>query len=109
MAIIWTKHAIERNRERQVTVSWVESTINSPDQNFSEEDGKIKYTKAFGKQTVSVITAKGSNGEYLVISAWIDPPNPGTADYKREEYEKQIKKAGTIRKFLITFLHQIGI
>lgn len=109
MAIIWTKHAIERNRERQVTISWVDQTINSPDKSSSEEDGKVRYTKNFGKQTVSVVTAKGSNGEYLVISAWIDPPNPGTADYKREEYGKQMKKAGNFRKFLLAFLRQIGI
>ncbi len=109
MAIIWTKHALERNKERQITSSWVESTINSPDKSFPEEDGKVKYIKNFGKQTVSVVTAKGDNGEYLVISAWIDPPNPGTTDYKNNQYERQINKAGSFRRLLLTLLRQIGI
>ena len=109
MAIIWTKHAIERNKERQVTAAWVESTINNPDQSFPENEGRTKFIKKFEEQTVSVITAIASEGGYLVLSAWIDPPNPGTIDYKNEQFEKKMKIAGNLRRFLFTFLRQIGL
>lgn len=109
MAIIWTKHATLRNKERKISTDWVEKTVNGPDQSFAENEGRTKYTKSFGKQTVSVITAKGDNGEYLILSAWIDPPNPGTYDYKKEKYRHDMRESGRMKKFLLTFLHQIGI
>jgi hypothetical protein len=109
MAIIWTKHAIERNKERQITVSLVEKTINSPDKSFPQEEGKIKYVKDFGKQTVSAVTTKTDHGEYLILSAWIDPPNPGTANYKKEGFRMKMKNAGTLKKFWLTLRNQINI
>src|ERR1043165_5025726 len=109
MAIIWTKHALERNKERKVTVSWVEKTINSPDQSFAEEEGRTKYIKDFDKQTVSVVTTKTDNGEYLILSAWINPPNPGTQAYKNRAFNKQMKKANWFKKFWLSFLNQVGL
>lgn len=108
-SIIWTKHAEERNRERQISQNWIESTVNNPD-DFSEiEGGKIKSNKNFGNHTVSVITTKANSGRYLILSAWANPPITGTEDYKKENYRKKMKKANPLKKFWLTFIKQIGL
>lgn len=106
--IIWTKHAEERNRERQITQGWIEATINHPD-NFSEiEGGKIKCVKNFGDYTVTVITSKTDSGKYLVLSSWVNPPITGTSDYKKGRYQNHIKKASSAKKLWITLCKQLG-
>jgi hypothetical protein len=106
--IVWTKHAEERNKQRQITQGWIEATINNPD-NFSEiEGGKIKCIKNFEKHTVTVITTKSDSGKYLILSAWVNPPILGTSDYKKENYNKNIKKVTGVKKIWITLLNQLG-
>lgn len=107
--VIWTKHATERNKERQITQSWIEQTIYDPEISNQVEDGKMESKKKFGNQTVSVITKEVENSNKLILSAWIDPPIFGTKDYKNKDRARQMKKASTLRKFLLTFLSQIGL
>lgn len=107
--IIWTNHAKERNKQRQITEKWVEQTVNSPDETRPLEDGKTEYKKKFDNQTVAVVTTKSREGKYLILSTWINPPTPGTLDYKNKEYSNKIKRAGSLRKIWTTFLHQIGL
>lgn len=107
--IIWTNHAKERNKERQITQGWVENTINAPDKTTKLEDGKVEYRKKFNNQTVAVVCKKSREGKYLVLSSWINPPNYGTPEYKNKFYDKQLKKAGGFKKFWLTLLRQIGI
>lgn len=107
--ILWTKHARVRNKERQITQSWVETTINAPDTTANLEDGKVEYKKKFKNQTVAIVCKKSGEGKYLVLSSWINPPNYGTQDFKNRFYKKQLKNAGGFKKFWLTLLHQIGI
>jgi len=59
-------------------------------------------------------------GEWVVLSAWMDPPLQGTADYrKKEQYNKKmqktreldrkIEKASFWGKMFLTLRKQIGI
>lgn len=107
--IIWTNHAKERNKQRQITESWVEGTVNNPDSYREIEDGKTESKKKFENYTVTVITAKSKEGKYLILSTWINPPIYGTNDYKKSEYIKEAKKAGPFKKLLLTIVHQLGI
>ena len=107
--IIWTNHAFEKNKERQITQNWIEQTINNPDDYFEIDGGKIESRKKFGNQTVTVITAKTESGKYLILSAWIDPPSLGTSDFKKKKLRNDMKKASTIKKIWLTFLNQIGL
>lgn len=106
--IIWTKHAQARNQERQITQDWIEKTINNPD-DFSEiEGGKIKSNKNFGLHTVTVITTKANSGKYLILSAWVNPPIPGTKDFKKESQKRKIRNSSGIKKIWLTLLGQLG-
>lgn len=106
--IVWTNHALERNKDRQITQSWIEQTINNPE-SYSELGGnKTESKKRFGHQTVTVVTAKTDSGQYLILSAWINPPNVGTNDFKKQSYNQQMKKASNLKKLFITFKSQLG-
>jgi hypothetical protein len=106
--IVWTKHAEERNKERQITKNWIEATINHPD-NFSDiEGGRIKCIKNFGKHMVTVITTKTNDGKYLVLSSWINPPITGTPDHKKRDYNEKMRRSSLIKKFWITLKNQLG-
>ena len=107
--IIWTKHARQRNSQRQISENWAEQTVNSPDETKELEEGKTEYKKRFNNQTVTVVTAKSREGKYLILSSWINPPIVGTSDYKNKEYDKQMKKAGGLKKLFLTLIRQIGL
>lgn len=105
---IWTKHALERNKERQITQSWIEATVNNPDYCSNIEGGKIKSIKKFGTHEVTAITTKSDSGKYLILSAWINPPIPGTKDFKKENYYKNMKNSSGIKKILLIIKNQLG-
>jgi hypothetical protein len=106
--IIWTKHAQERNKGRQITVNWIESSVNHPDSYSEIEGGKLKSFKNFGKHNVTVITTKTDEGKYLILSAWVNPPIIGTDDYKKEKLYKNLKKASSFKKLWLTLKAQLG-
>ncbi len=92
---IWTRHALERIRERgfdQEAASWA---FTNPD---SVNPGKTKdtseYKKRIQEKTITLIGKKNEKGEWVIISAWIEPPIQGTKDYKKREDWKKYKKAG---------------
>lgn len=107
--IIWTNHAKERNKERQISQKWVEETVINPDKTIKNEAGKLELKKEFGNFTVTVITTTSTEGKYLILSSWINPPIPGTIDYKNRSYFKKLRKAGNLKKFWLTFIHQFGL
>lgn len=118
--VVFTNHAIERLQSRGITGDWVWQTVKKPD---SSNPGKEKYTtefkKAFGQHTVTAVSKKNDIGEWVVLSAWIDPPLPGTQDYyKKEQYgkkiskdrqfDKRMEKASFWGKIFLTIRKQIG-
>lgn len=106
--IIWTKHALKRNKERKINQKWIEKTIKYPD-NYSRIEGeKIESNKNFGNHTVTVITKRTESGNNLILSAWINPPVKGTKDYKKEKYYKSLKNSSGYKKLLIILKNHLG-
>lgn len=119
--VVFTNHAIERMKERGVKGDLAWQAIKRPDRT---EPGKEKHTTEFIKHdnghTITVIAKKNDLGEWVVLSAWIDPPLAGTQDYrKREKYKikiekiremgRKMEKASFWGKLWLTFRKQIGI
>ncbi len=102
--VVFTNHVKDRMYERKISENSVYQTVTSSDENFDN-----KFIKRFGNQTLTAITKRGDRGEYVVLSAWIDPPNPGTSDEKKKGRFVQMKKAGTLKKLWLTFLNQLGV
>lgn len=106
---IWTKHAIQRLSDRKIPKSFADITLQNPDELTEKPDGSFKFRKRVGSQTAVAILKLNENREYVVLSFWVNPPNPGTNDYRFKEMRKEIKKASFMKKFLLTLKNQLGL
>lgn len=108
--LIFTTHLKERIAQRKLSAVQIEQTIYSPDKTGKgKEYGTTEYVKRFGSQTLTLIAKKSPEGEWIAISAWIDPPYPGTNDAWKKDLWRKSQKAGFWGKWWITFRRIIGI
>ena len=108
-SFIWTNHAKQRLNDRKIPLSFADKTLNSPDETIDNSDGTIRLRRKLEKQTATGIIKINDRGESIVLSFWLDPPNPETRDFKGKQRYKEMKKASLFRKFWLTLLNQIGI
>lgn len=116
--VVFTNHSIDRLKERGITGEMVWNTVRFSDINHP---GKQKHTTEFikkiGDKKVTSICKKNEIGEWVVLSAWIDPPLYGTNDYKNRQkytndiekdkkYNKKMEKASFWGKIWLTFKKQ---
>lgn len=108
--LIFTNHALQRLDERQFPADMVVETFNQPDGNSpARQPGAIEFRKRFNNATVSVIAKQNDRGEWLVLSNWIDPPLPGTKDYREKQRYHKYKRSGFWGKIWLTILRQLGL
>lgn len=106
---IWTNHALDRMGQRGLSQELAGETFKHPDKSVPGKiEGTTEYVKRFGNSWVTLIVKQNDKGDYLVLSNWIDPPMPGTEDFKKREEWKRYKKAGFWGKFWKVILRQIG-
>lgn len=106
--IIWTNHALERAKYRGISQDMIRATFNNPQSNRPGKDGSTLYVKQFDNHEVTIVTKKNERGEWLLLSAWMDPPLPGTMDFKRKEEHRAYRKASGWGKFFLTLKRQLG-
>jgi hypothetical protein len=119
--VVFTNHAITRMKERGISGEWAWSTVKKADKT---QPGKEKHTTEFIKKitshTVTVIGKKNDIGEWVVFSAWMDPPLIGTSDHrnkqrylnkleKNKELDRKMEKASFWGKLWLTFRKQSGL
>lgn len=108
--LIWTHHALERLGERGISQENALRVFRSPDKAFpGKNEGSYEYIKQFGDKRVTLIGKQNDSKEWIIISAWIDPPLPGSKDEKKQLAWKAYKKASWWKKILLATLAQIGI
>jgi predicted glutamine amidotransferase len=72
--IIFTNHAIERLKERDISQGDAWATFNNPDQSrYAASKGAWIYYKTYKDQKIEVVAKKNEKGEWLVISVWSRP------------------------------------
>jgi hypothetical protein len=107
--IIWTKHVLIRLSERGLTRQRVQNTIMQPDTIHEGKGRRVKeYRKKDGRAMITVILKVTDDDSLLIVSAWIDPPLPGTKDAKKKERYRIYQRAGFWRKCWMVILRQIG-
>jgi hypothetical protein len=107
--LIFTNHALQRLDERRFPAGMVIETFNQPDSRGpAKQPGAMQVRKRFGESTVTVITKQNDRGEWIVLSCWIDPPLPGTKDYKERQRYHAYKKSGFWGKVWLTIRSQLG-
>jgi len=98
---IWTNHALDRLKNRKIDQSLVYKTFANPDNSYKGTDGAMEYKKRFGIHTVTAVAKQNDNGEWIILSCWIDPPYKGTPDaYKKQRYYKY-KNSNIFKKILM--------
>lgn len=106
---IWTNHALERIKQRKLSIESASQTLWSPDVSLQgKQSGTMEYQKKIGELTVTVIATQNEKREWVIVSCWIDPPLPGSIDVKKKEDWKRYKKASTLGKFFIELKKQFG-
>jgi hypothetical protein len=106
--LIWTNHALERLTQRGLSQSLASSAFHTPDKTIPNRDGATEYQKRVENSLITLIVKKNERNEWLVLSAWIDPPLYGTHDWKKRENYRKYQKAGFWGKIWFTVLRQLG-
>lgn len=109
-AIIWTKHALQRLKERKFSQRMATEAVRHPDRRHSgTEKGTTQFVKRFGSSLVTVVAKQNDHKDIIILSCWIDPPLPGTMDAKRKQAYFAYKRASLGGKLLRLCLRQLGL
>lgn len=108
--VIWTNHALNRMKERGLTQDMAAEAFHHPDNQFAgTQKDTLRYQKQFGKSKATVVAKKNEKNEWVILSAWVDPPLAGSHDEKRQNAYRSYQKAGFWKKVLITIFNQLGL
>ncbi len=107
--LIFTNHALDRMLERGIDRKDIWETYKFPDAQDERKKNGIERRKKFKDYEVSIVYAYNEKNEPIILSAWVDPPLPGTGDQKEKEWWEKYKKAGFWGKLFLSFQKQIGL
>lgn len=107
--LVFTKHALQRMKERKATEHMVLDTFQSADSvHEGKKTGTKEFRKRFNNNLATLVATQNELGEWIALSFWIDPPIPGTKDYKQKQRYLVYKKAGFWKKLWLTLITQLG-
>lgn len=102
--IIWTNHALERLKARKIPQEYVWKAFHFPDGlKQCKSGGSQEFMKQIDKYSVTVIAKQNDKKEWLILSAWIDPPIQGSIDVKDHYKTKESTISWIIRTILSLF------
>lgn len=108
--VIFTNHAKARMQERRLSETLATQALLHPDrQHPGKKAGTTEFVSRFDGSTVTVIAFRNDQQEWVVVSAWIDPPFPGTKDARKRERYREYQLAGWQKKLWMTVLKQLGV
>ncbi len=108
--LIWTNHAILRMKNRGLPQDMAREAFLHPDKTISgKTHGSFEYQKHLDHSLVTIIAKQNDKYEWVVLSAWIDPPFPGSADAKQKASYQHYQKAGFWGKLWLTLRKQMGM
>lgn len=73
--VIFTDHALQRLRERNISQGDAWATLNRPEQSRegSNDKGSWVYYRTYGTERIEVVAKKNDKGEWIVLSVWSRP------------------------------------
>jgi len=109
---IWTNHALERLLQRGLSQDMAFQAFSTPDKSFAgKQTGTTEFQKQFGIHKVTIIAKPNEKREWIILSAWIDPPMLGTQDARKQEsykkFQKNYRNASGWQKMGMLFLKQL--
>jgi hypothetical protein len=106
---IWTNHVLQRLKERKIAKDLLVRTLTFPDKTIRKDHHTTEFQKRIDDRTVAVIVKKNDQDENIIVSCWVNPPFPGTKDFRRRSRYQQIQKAHGLKKFWLAILYQLDI
>lgn len=106
---IWTNHAIQRLKQRKIPRKFIDQTLSHPDKKLYKDKYVTEQQKRINGITTAVIIKKNENDEKIILSCWVNPPFPGTRDYKLRQRFFAMKKASFMKKVWLTILNKVGL
>ena len=107
--LIWTDHALDKLRARKLSQENAWSAFENPE---NVRDGKSptskEYSRRIGDRTVTTIAKQNEKKEWIVISAWVDPPYHGTEDALQKNSYHKFQQSSFWRKIWLSLKSQIG-
>lgn len=108
--VIWTNHAKERLTQRGLSQSQAVEAFYHPDTSEQgRQSGSVVYKKRINAALITLIAKQNEKKEWIILSAWIDPPLPGSPDAKEQASYKEYIKAKGLRKFWLGIKRQLGL
>ena len=108
--VIWTNHALDRLHQRKLPQHIAFLAYQEPDSRITgKQPGTTELHKQYGRSHITLIARQNERKEWLILSAWIDPPLPGTLDHKKNTAWKKQKKSGFWGKLWYQVKKQFGI
>ena len=65
--------------------------------------------KRIDDRTFAIVVKQNDRGEKIVVSAWVNPPYPGTRDAKKRSRYQQMQQGSFWKKVWLTVLDQLGL
>lgn len=103
--VVWTNHAIERLRERNISQGDAWATWSRPDQSRKGSSGNWVYYKTYpsadsgqAAQRIEVVAKQNEKGEWLILSVWSRPV------YGNNVQQNKSSDGGIMEKILQFFL-----
>jgi len=99
--VIFTKHAINRLHNRNLSQSDAWDTFKHPDGSLlGKTVNSRKFYKNYGKQRIEVIAKKNEKGEWVILSCWSKYPGQRQSATHKKFFletlaEKLLKKLKT--------------
>ncbi len=72
--VVWTDHALQRLKERGVSMDTAFATWNNPDsKRYATAQGAWVYYKTWEKEKIEVVAKQNEKGEWVILSVWSRP------------------------------------
>lgn len=105
--LIFTNHALTRLSQRRIEKEAAFGAFANPDKKEKKGDGTTTFVKKIDKHTVTILAKQNEKSEWIALSAWIDPPIPGTKDEKLKLEYRKYQKSGFWGKLFYIVKKQI--
>jgi pantothenate synthetase len=106
---IWTNHALKRLKERKIPKQFIDQALQYPDKKIHNRDNSVELQKKHNGKVAAAIIKSNARGENIIVSVWVNPPFPGTKDYKKRQRYFEKKHASLLKKLWLTFLEKLGL
>jgi hypothetical protein len=108
--LIWTNHAQNRLKERKTTAAFVEQAFSTPDHTSpGKQNGTREFIKKVDRQTITLVAKPSQGEEWVVLSFWLEPPNPDSIDIEQKKRYREYQKASGWKKFWLIVKEQLGL